>query len=74
MEEQLQSSHRGFRINLTCVVMSLLAVLALSGCTAGAPKSSAPSTQEIRKDSDKLFQEMKQEEREHRQPSKPATH
>ena len=42
----------------------LICACSLPGCASHAPESSDPNAQEIKTDSDRMFEKMKQEERE----------
>ena len=42
----------------------LICACSLPGCASHAPEASDPSAKEIKSDSDRMFEKMKQEERE----------
>jgi hypothetical protein len=42
----------------------LICACSLPGCASHAPETSDPSAKEIKSDSDRMFEKMKQEERE----------
>lgn len=45
--------------------VGVIVLVALAGCASAPATSSAPTQKEIRSDSDRFFEKLKQEEREH---------
>jgi len=62
------------KINLGSLVAAVVIICACSlpGCASHAPESSDPSAQEIKTDSDRMFEKMKQEERERARRTEPT--
>ena len=50
----------------------LICACSLPGCASHAPESSDPSAQEIKTDSDRMFEKVKQEERERARGTEPT--
>jgi len=63
------------KMNLGSLVAAVVLICACSlpGCASHAPEASDPNAKEIKTDSDRMFEKMKQEERERARGTQPTS-